>query len=364
MSHQLHELNQEEQKVLDSVKFSKIVIPILLGLLVVGYLIYTQLDLDELQKVNWNSHLFFWISMAILMYVLRHLFYSWRLKLLSNDVFSWTKSIELIFIWEFSSAVSPTSIGGSAVALFFLAQEKISNAKSATIVFYTIVLDTLYSILSLIGLYFIFGSSMIRPNAKVLSDLDGMGYTFFAVLFFMTAYGTVFFYGLFVNPKPIKNILLWLSKRKILKRFKDELVKTSKDIVISSNELSQQSMVYHVKAFLSTCGAWTTRFLAINFIIAGIVGINFNWMDHLLMIGRGEVMHVITAFSPTPGGAGIAEIIFGGFFSDFISEGLSLLAAVFWRLISYYPYLIVGVIIIPVWLRKVLNRRRILKSES
>lgn len=364
MDKHLQELDQEEQKVLNSVKFSRVIVPILLGLLVVAYLIYTQLDFDELQNVNWNFHLFFWTGMAIFMYVLRHLFYSWRLKLLSNDVFSWVKSIELIFIWEFSSAVSPTSIGGSAVALFFLAQEKISNAKSATIVFYTIVLDTAYSIISLLGLYLIFGAEMIRPEANLLSDLDGLGYTFFAVLFFMTAYGSVIFYGLFVNPQPIKNFLLWLSNRKLLKRFKEELLKTSNDIVISSKELSQQSVLFHIKAFLATSGAWTTRFLAINFIIAGIVGVHFDWMDHLLMLGRGEVMHVITAFSPTPGGAGIAEIIFGGFFSDYISEGLSLLAAVFWRIISYYPYLIVGVIIIPVWLRQVLNRRRKLRSKS
>ena len=69
-------------------------------------------------------------------------------------------------------------------------------------------------------------------------------------------------------------------------------------------------------------------------------------------------MYAVTAFSPTPGGSGIAEIVFGGFYSDFISKGLSTLAAIFWRLITYYPYLIIGVIIIPNWIRKVINRRR------
>ena len=65
----------------------------------------------------------------------------------------WTKIGEFIggiiskiimFIWKFSSAVTPTSIGGSAVALVVLSQEKLSTAKTATIVVYTIILDGLY----------------------------------------------------------------------------------------------------------------------------------------------------------------------------------------------------------------------------
>jgi len=328
-------------------------------------MIYSQLDLEELMSLTWDAHLFIWIFLAIVMYVLRHMFYAWRLRVLSDEAFSWIKSIELIFIWEFSSAVSPTSIGGSAVAFFFLAQEKISSAKSATIVLYTVVLDTVFTVISLLVIYLIFGPNVIRPGVQALSDLDGMGFTFFLVLLFMTIYGGVFFYGLFINPNPIRRFLIWLSRKKWLKRFKEGLIETSEDIVISSKDLARQSFGYHAIALISTSGAWITRFLAINFIIVALVATReYNLMDHLLMLGRGEVMHVITAFSPTPGGAGVAEMIFGGFFSDYISKGLSFLAALFWRIITYYPYLVAGVIIIPNWIRNVLNQRRLAKSKK
>jgi len=349
----------EQQKVLDSVSVSRIVIPVILGLAVVVFLIYKQLDFDELQTVSWNSHVLLWILLAIFMYVLRHMFYAWRLRLLSNHKFSWIKSIELIFIWEFSSAVSPTTIGGSAVAFFFLAQEKISSAKSATIVLYTIVLDTIFSILSLLIIYFCIGPIMIRPGVEDLAQMGGFGVTFFLFLAMMIVYASVIFYGLFINPRPIRRFLIWMSNRKVFKRFKKGLRETAEDIVLSSKDLAKQSALYHAKAFISTSGAWTSRFLAINFIIVALVTtMDFDFIDHVIMLGRGEVMHIITAFSPTPGGAGIAEIIFGGFFSDYISKGLSLLAALFWRIITYYPYLIAGVIIIPNWIRQVVNNRR------
>lgn len=350
---------EEQQKVLDSVSVSRIFIPVVIGLAVVIYLIYIQLDFEELKSVSWNTHVLIWILLAIFMYVIRHMFYAWRLRILSDKQFSWWKSIELIFIWEFASAVSPTTIGGSAVALFFLAQEKISSAKSATIVLYTIVLDTMFSIVSLLLIFFWFGHNMIRPNMASISQMDGYGYTFFMFLLFMTIYAVVIFYGLFINPRPIKFFLYWLSKRKILSRFKTGLRETAEDIVMSSKDLAKQSFFYHATAFIATSGAWITRFLAINFIIVALVtSIDFIFLDHVLMLGRGQVMHIITAFSPTPGGAGIAEIIFGGFFSDYISKGLSLIAALFWRIITYYPYLIAGVIIIPNWIRNVLNKRR------
>ena len=359
MNQQNQGFTEEQQKVLDSVGVSRILIPVLIGLAVVVYLIYIQLDFDELQAISWNAHLFIWIGLAIFMYVLRHLFYAWRLKLLSDHQFGWWKSIELIFIWEFSSAISPTSIGGSAVALFFLAQEKISSAKSATIVLYTIVLDTAFTIVSLFIVYMIFGAHMIQPGMESLSAMDGIGLTFIIVMLIMMTYAIIIFYGLFVNPIPIKRFLIWMSKFKILNRFKNGLRDTATDIVLSSQNLAHQSFFYHLNAFVATSGAWICRFLAINFIIVAFVSMReYTIMDHLLLFGRGEVMHVITAFSPTPGGAGIAELIFGRFYNDYIAKGLALLAALIWRIITYYPYLIAGVIIIPNWIRNIVNRKR------
>jgi uncharacterized protein (TIRG00374 family) len=55
--------------------------------------------------------------------------------------------------------------------------------------------------------------------------------------------------------------------------------------------------------------------------------------------------------SPTPGGSGIAEFAFSGFLNDFIPFGLVAILAILWRLISYYPYLFIGAIILPKWLR-------------
>jgi len=350
---------EDGNSVLESIKMSRIIIPALIGIAIVVYMMYSQLDMDEFRSISWNGHLLFWLFMAVMMYVLRHLFYAARLRLMSNNVFSWKKAIQLIFIWEFASAVSPTSVGGSGVALFLLAQEKLTAGKTVSVVLYSMVLDTIFFIVGLPLFFLFFGATIIRPGMVSLANLDGFGYAFITFLGVMMLYGAVFFYGLFVNPRSIQKILIFFSERKWLKRFKESLERTSEDIVTTSEELAQQPMSYHFKAMLHTCGAWATRFIAISFIIVALVpetGLDLG--NQLTLMARGASMHVVTAFSPTPGGSGIAEIVFGGFYSDYISEGIASLAALIWRLITYYPYLIAGVIIVPIWFSDIVRRRR------
>ncbi|MCB0410779.1 MAG: flippase-like domain-containing protein, partial [Flavobacteriales bacterium] len=76
--------------------------------------------------------------------------------------------------------------------------------------------------------------------------------------------------------------------------------------------------------------------------------------DHFLIYGRQLVMWVIMLISPTPGGAGIAEFAFNGFLKEFIPIGLAGLLVVLWRLISYYPYLLIGSFVLPKWMKRVM----------
>jgi hypothetical protein len=56
--------------------------------------------------------------------------------------------------------------------------------------------------------------------------------------------------------------------------------------------------------------------------------------------------------SPTPGGAGIAELLFVSLLKDASIHHLAIIAAIIWRLFTYYPYLLIGSIIFPKWIAK------------
>jgi len=78
--------------------------------------------------------------------------------------------------------------------------------------------------------------------------------------------------------------------------------------------------------------------------------------EHILIYARQLIMWVIMLISPTPGSSGLAEIVFSVFLEDFIPDGLTPSTAVLWRVISYYPYLIIGVLILPGWLKRVYSK--------
>lgn len=354
-----NELSEDEKKVLSKISPRRILLPVVLGILVLGYLFWLQFDPKAIEDVKWTSHALIWVCIAIALLILRHLAYAARLKMLSDGVFSWSKSIELIFIWEFSSAVSPTSLGGSIVAFFMLAQEKLSAAKTATIVLYTIIVDTIFFMISMPLLYMIYGALVIRPGLSSFWDAGGWGWTVVMLTVAMGLYGGFFFYGIFVDPKRLKQLLMAITRIKWFRRWRHSADELGDELILASRDVKSQPPRYHLLTFLYSASAWIFRFLILNaLIIAFIPTTSLAIWDQILLYGRSEYMFMIMAFSPTPGSAGLAEIVFGGFLSDFVPIGLALMLAFFWRVLTYYVYLFAGVVVIPNWIRKVLNRRR------
>lgn len=345
----------KNEEVLKSLSLSKIIWPVLIGLAVILFMVFRQFDMNEFSKIKWDTKLWTFLAIAVLIYVIRHLFYAIRLVILSDHDFTFKHAVELVFIWEFASAISPTSIGGSAVAVFFLSQEKISAAKAVSIVLYTVIVDTLFFLISMLFLLAIFGPTLIRP--EMTSMFVGYGITFMLVWLFMLFYGGILLWGLF-RPRMIKRLLMGLAKWPFIRRFKHSLYQTGQDVVTTSSELRKKPLGFHIKAIICTIGAWVCRFLTVNFIILALIEVDWSFMQHFLVYARSQTMYILTQFSPTPGGSGVMEYMFSGFFKDFISQGLGSVAALLWRLITYYPYLIIGALIIPAWVSRVLKRKK------
>jgi len=355
---------KEHEDVLRSIRISRIIPPIIIGLLVVAYLLWNSFDAEAFSAIEWSSRMIFWFMLALVLLLVRHLAYAARIRLLSMNTFNWKKAIELIFIWEFSSSVSPTSVGGSAVALFVLSQEKISAARVSAIVLYSVVVDTLFFIFAIPLLYMIFGSQIIRPDIVQLSDLGAWGLTFMLTYIFIVAYGCFFFYGLVINPVLLKKVVVSLTYIPFLRRWRTRAVKFGDDLIIASKEILKNTFSFHIKAFLFTVIAWSCRFLLLSCIIIAFTNISTDFWSQFALYGRLQTMYVIMQFSPTPGGAGFAEFVFEGFLSDYVPAGIALVVAFVWRLISYYFYLFAGAVVVPNWLRNVLNERKLAKSNA
>jgi glycosyltransferase 2 family protein len=313
---------------------------------------------DALKQVNWTGYSWFWLLMALLMMVIRDLAYMYRIRVLTDKELSWKQSFHVIMMWEFASALTPSVVGGSGVALFILNREKINMGRSTAIVMVTALLDELFYIIMvpliilLVGTANLFPLSMETTLLGITLNTQGIflvGYLFIVLL------TTIILIAVFYRPRGFKALLMKIFNLGFLKRWRHKAAETGTEIIIASKELKGESLTFWIKSFVSTLFSWTARYWVVNFLMmAFISGISFS--DHLLIYARQLVMWVIMLISPTPGSSGIAEVAFSGFLSEFIPLGLAGALALLWRLFSYYPYLFIGAVILPRWLRSTSRR--------
>ena len=331
---------------------SRIIFPIILGLGVAVWLMLRGIEPNTFSFFEWSLASFFWIIISFLMMAIRDLAYMWRIRILTNQKISWRNTFDVIMLWEFSSAISPSVVGGTGPAIYFLYKEGINLGKSTAVVLTAILLDELFFISMVPLMIFIFGD-MAFPS-KDISVLGNM------ITYFWIAYGAIFIYtlillyALFINPYTIKKLLSFIFLLPFLKRWRLKIRKLSNQLIITSEEFKGKGWKFWVKASLSTFTSWTARYWVINFIFLAFFFNSIGWAEHFLIYARQLTMWIILLISPTPGGSGIAEYIFTDFLGDIIPNlEWAIPIAIIWRLISYYPYLFIGAIVLPRWLRKV-----------
>jgi glycosyltransferase 2 family protein len=345
-------MDAQQKKILDFFRVRRIMVPVVLGLGVATFLLVRSFDITAFREVNWTPQSYFYIFMSLVMMVIRDAAYMYRLRVLTDGQISWRRSFEVIMLWEFASAVTPSIIGGSAIAIFIINREGVSMGRTTAIVLVTAFLDELFYILMVPLIIAWVGPAQlfISEGEYVLMDarfgtqgIFIIGYVFILIL------TTIIIYGIFVNPRGLKWILLNIFRIPFLRRWRTRAAETGNEIIITSSEMKGKPFMFWVKAFGGTFFSWTARFWVVNMLIMAFVPV----ADHFLIYGRQLVMWVILLISPTPGGSGVAEIVFSGFLGEFIPDGLTPAMGLMWRLVSYYPYLFIGAIILPHWLKRV-----------
>ncbi|MGV9012688.1 MAG: lysylphosphatidylglycerol synthase transmembrane domain-containing protein [Flavobacteriales bacterium] len=391
---------KDEREVRRSFKAWRSLLPIVFGLLAVGFLLWHELREQGFEQVEsgtgnyaWTDtnqngtvdlgnaaefipnshgdyrlmsgmerlrsvHLAPWglllLFAALIANGLRDFGYIIRLRILTDGEFGWKRSFQVIALWEFATAVAPAVVGGTSVAIYVMAKDGTPLGRSAAIVLVTAMLDELFFLIFAPAVFFLVGIDKLFPPTLdealwglPVQALFWIGYAFIAVM------KVAVFYSVFFRPRAIKLFLVSLFKHRWIRRFRPRMAEAGDDLIASSNQFKGRSLGFWLKAIAATWCSWGSRFLVLNLIAAAFFGVS----DHLLMYARQIVLWVILLISPTPGASGAAEFAFVGFMRDLMPAGAMLVVvALLWRLFTYYLYLFVGAAVAPGWLRRTSNR--------
>lgn len=327
-----------------------VIIAIAICLLATVFLYWNELNSENAPTKNltWTTQSFLFLSLALIMMLFRDLAYMVRIRVLASGLLNWKQSFNVILLWEFASALSPGVVGGSAVALFILRREKIPIAKSTALVIITLIFDNLFYIL-MIPFVFLFVdlSSLFPADFEWLEEGQIIFWTGYSIIVLINI---ILIVSVFFSPGIISFFVKLIFKLPFLRKRKLEADQFSEDIKTTSKDLKGKPLKYWLSILGTTIWSWVSRFLVVNFVLLAFIELGL--IDQFIILARQLLMWLIMLVTPTPGGSGMAEYLFSSVFSDYILavgiSGASL--ALIWRTISYYPYLVIGSILLPKWL--------------
>ncbi len=334
----------------------RILVAVLFGMSVSIYLLFQDFDIENYKHLHWTTTSSFFIFFSLILMSIRDLAYMYRIRVLTDKKLNWKKSFQTIMLWEFSSALTPSVVGGSAVAFFIVSKELKNVGKATAIVMITALLDELFYIV-MVPLMFIFipyDSLIIEGNFKLFNlGQFPTGIIFLVGYSFILLLTTIISLAIFFRPIYFKNLLITIFSFRLLNRWVEAVAKVGDEIIITSVEMKGKGLGFWLKAIGATFASWTARFLVVNALILAFMAAG----DQLMIFARQLVMWVILLISPTPGGSGVAEFMLPKFLGEYTGSFANEIALI-WRLISYYAYLIIGAIVLPIWLRRIYKKKK------
>jgi len=178
--------NKEETRnnLVKSLRLRRVFLPVFIGIAAVAGIMYYQLKDSEIpfDVVDFSFKTVFWLLIAGVLMVIRDFSYMVRFKILTEDKVTWYQAFRVIMLWEFTSAVSPSAVGGTSVAVIFIHKEGISIGRSSAIVMATSFLDEFYFVLMFPVMVLVVGPHLLFSTEQAAQINFTNQFFYFAVV--------------------------------------------------------------------------------------------------------------------------------------------------------------------------------------
>ena len=367
-----HNPSPEQPDSLRGLRPRNIYLSLLVGLSVSAFLIYTTFDVNAFRAIPWTSKMLLFLALCLALMVVRHILYMYRVWLVTGKVFRLRQTFSIITMWEFASAVTPGIVGGAAVAMFILNRERLSMGKSTASVMVITFMDNLFFISMALAMFLVVGyGSMFggtegcyqELNLPLLHLLGGVPYVFLIGISFSILLTGLLVYGLLANPAGLKVLLMRFTGLRLFRKLRPKAEQTGNDIIVTSKELRRHKPQFWLRIFLVTALAWVCKFLVVNMLITAFAGGFMEPGDQLSIFSRMLVLWLIMVIPILPGSSGVAEITFMALMCSFMDLGIAATITFLWRMLTFYPYLLLGAATMPRWLNRTLKEKRVKEFE-
>lgn len=325
----------------------QLMLPISIGLIVIGWLFAREFGKESFAGISFDLCSVGFILLALFFMFSHDMGLIWRFRLLADNKLTWKQAFNIHVLNEFTSAVTPSAVGGSALVVLFLNKEGISVGRSTSIMITNLFLDELFFVIICPVLFMLVPLAELFNVTSVISATIGV--VFWSMYGILVVWTYLLYVGLFRRPDLIVGFFSLIFRFPFLNRWQNKIQSFSESLLHSSKEINNKPWMFWASAFTTTSLSWISRFLVANALFLAFTPIH----NHLVIFGRQLMLWIVMVVSPTPGGSGFTEIAFREYYSDLhLANGSILLIILIWRVISYYLYLLLGAVFIPKWIKK------------
>lgn len=120
-----------------------------IGLVVIAGMMIREFDVDALSKIDLSPRFFLGVGLAVLLFAVQNLMLTLRFRHLCQRKLSIAQGFRINVLCEFTSAVTPSAVGGSGLAFVYLNREGVSMGRSIFTMFAALLADEAFLAISL-----------------------------------------------------------------------------------------------------------------------------------------------------------------------------------------------------------------------
>ncbi|MCH5220317.1 MAG: flippase-like domain-containing protein [Muribaculaceae bacterium] len=325
----------------------RVILPLLLGIGVTFFMFKKEFTDGTFLDFEWTPRMIVGLLIACVFMCGRDFGLAWRFHTIASPTLSWRRAIKVDLMCAFTSAVTPSAMGGSAFAIFYLNREGVKLGKATTMTLTTLFLDELFFVIFCpIIILFTPLQDLFDASNNFLIGVEVIFWLVYAGIVVWTA---ILFVGILVKPHIVAKFINRLFQLKWLRRWSKGAREMGNNMIEASQTVKNATLKWWLNVFGATVLSWFSRYLIVNALFWGFIPGTSAW----LVFSRQFVVWVVLMISPTPGGSGISEWLFTEYYGDLIgAPTVALILALSWRLISYYVYLIIGSVLLPSYFGK------------
>ncbi|MDE6200146.1 MAG: flippase-like domain-containing protein [Muribaculaceae bacterium] len=324
----------------------KIFIPVAIGIGVIVWLFGREFDISNLREIKFTAGVATGLALALLALFGRDFGLAWRFRELSDRRLSWKSSAKVTMLCEFTSAITPTSVGGSALSMVFMNREGIKLGRATAITLTTLLLDEGFFMV-FCPLLFVFISPERLFGFAHGAAAHNLQVLFWIVYAVISIIAIILFVGIFKSPRTIARLLSKIFALPLIRRWRKDVDELGENLISASAELKGKPLSWWISPISATVISWLSRFAVVNALMLAFIP----EADQLTVLGRQFIVWALLTFTPTPGGSGVSEMLFKTYYSDIVFGPIMMILAIIWRIFTYYVYLFVGFCMIPTFFK-------------